>query len=286
MKSNRGLLTLLTLGMTALACAVPGLQSTGSVPPPTPDTRLEQMVAETVSAALQLTQQAEPTPTQTNTATPAPTSTPTAIAATPATIDSDTLLEENSDGSKSFIDLTGKYQLTIPTTWLPLRINGQEYLDAGLLPEAANPAIQRSLNAINSQDADIFRLFMLDINEEHIDGGFVTNINLVWDQQMEATFVTDSDIKAIAAVLPNSLKNTEIVSPEVKTTKNEIPYGIITARTPALTQEGANIVIYQKLIYFDLPLGTLNITLSTTEKWRETIEPSFDAIVESFIVLE
>lgn len=286
MKSNRGSLTLFMLGLTALACAIPGLQTSGSVPPPTPDTRLEQMVAETVSAALQLTQQAVPPIVEPNTPTPPPTATPTAIVALPTQADNESLLEENTDGSTSFIDLTGKYQINVPAEWLVLRINGQEFLDAGLLPEVANPAIQRSLNAINSQDPDIFRLFMLDINEEHIDGGFVTNVNLVWDQQMEATFITDADIKAIADVLPNSLKDTEIVSAEAKTTKNEIAYGIITARTPAFTQEGASIVIYQKLVYFDLPVGTLSITLSTTEKWRETIEPSFDAIVESLIVLE
>jgi hypothetical protein len=42
----------------------------------------------------------------------------------------------------------------------------------------------------------------------------------------------------------------------------------------------------QSLIFFDVPVGTLNITLSTTDKWLETIEPSFDSIIESFIPLE
>ena len=63
MKQHRGVFIAVLLGMTALACAIPGLPPASSIPP-TPDTRLEQMVAETVSAALVLTQQAVPTPTE------------------------------------------------------------------------------------------------------------------------------------------------------------------------------------------------------------------------------
>ncbi|NWF65064.1 MAG: hypothetical protein HXY38_12245 [Chloroflexi bacterium] len=285
MKKNHGLLFAIALVMTALACAIPGLP-TGSVAPPTPDTRLEQMVAETVSAALQLTQPADSFAAEAFTPTPVPTVTKTPIPATEIGTTEETLLDKTADGSTTFIDLPAKYQVNIPTEWLPLRINGQEFLNAGLLPEAANPAIQRSLAAISGQDPNVFRLFMLDVNEEHIDGGFVTNINLVWDQQMEAVFVTDTDIQAIANVLPNSLKDSQVLGAEVKTSKNELPYGVITVQTPALTQEGARIVILQKLAYFDLPAGTLSITLSTTEKWQTTVEPSFEGILDSLIILE
>jgi hypothetical protein len=44
--------------------------------------------------------------------------------------------------------------------------------------------------------------------------------------------------------------------------------------------------MYQTLTFFDLSVGTLNITLTTTETWQKTVEPSFDAILESFIRLE
>lgn len=283
MKQHRGVLTAIILGMTALACVVPGLQPASS-PPPTPDTRLERMVAETVSAALVLTQQAAPTETEAPSATPEPTAT-AVIAATP-TQSAESMLDKNTDGTSTFIDLTGKYQLTIPMQWLAVRINAPEYDIALQLPETADPAIQRSLTTIQQQDPNVFRLFLLDIAEEHVDGGFVTNINLVWDQQMEVSLDTDSDIKGIAATLPASLQGAEITNVALNLTENETPYGAITARTPARTQEGAEIVIIQKLIFFNLPVGTLTVTLSTTETWRETVEPSFDEFVESFIVLE
>jgi hypothetical protein len=242
------------------------------------------MVAETVDAALELTRQAVPTATEIPSATPQPTATVT-LAAT-ATQSAESVLDKNTDGSSTFIDLSAKYQITIPVQWLAVRINAPEYDAALQLPEAANPAIQGSLASIKEQDPNVFRLFMLDLAEEHIDSGFVTNINLVWDPQMEVSFADDTDLKTLAASLPASLKDSEVTGTELKATKNETPYGVITTRTPSTTQDGTSIVILQRLTYFDLPVGTLNITLTTTETWQETVEPSFDAILESFIVLE
>jgi hypothetical protein len=281
MKLHRGVLIALVLGMTALACSIPGLP-TASSSPPTPDTRLERMVAETVSAALETTQQAEPTPTEEIPPSPAPTVT-LAPTATPS---AESVLDMNTDGSYTFVDLLAKYQLTVPMQWLAMRINAPEIDIVSQLPETASPAVQRSLTTIKAQDPNVFRLFMLDVAEEHLTEGFVTNVNLVWDRQMEVSLENDTDIKGIAAALPASLKDTEVTGTELKTTKNGIPYGVITAKTPALTQEGVQIVVMQKLVYLNLSVGTLNITLSTTETWRETVEPSFDEIIESFILLQ
>lgn len=283
MNQKRGLLTAVVLGMTALACVVPGLP-TASAPPPTPDTRLERMVAETVDAAIELTRQAVPTATTVPSATPQPTVTAT-LAAT-ATQAPETMLDKNADGSSTFIDLSAKYQITIPMQWLAVRVNAPEFEEALQLPEAASPAIQASLASIKEQDPNVFRLFMLDVAEEHIDGGFVTNINLVWDPQMEVSFADDTDLKTLAASLPASLPDSEVTGTEIKTTTNETTYGVITTRTPSTTQDGTKIVMYQTLTFFDLSVGTLNITLTTTETWQKTVEPSFDAIIESFLVLE
>ena len=283
MKHNRGFLTAVVLGMTALACAVPGLPSASPVPP-TADTRLERMVAETVSAALAQTQQAVPTATEVPTATPQPTATvPPSPTATEA---ASSMLDKNTDGTSTFIDMRGKYQVVIPMPWLALRINEPEYDAALQLPEAENPAIQRSLTTIKDQDPNVFRLFLLDIAEEHVDNGFVTNINFVWDQQMEVSLQDDTDLKTLAAGLPASLKDAEVTGTEIITTRNQIPAGIITIRTPGLTADGNSITIFQKLVFLDLPTGTLSITLSTTETWQETVEPSFDELINSFMILE
>lgn len=286
MKNNRIFTTIFLLGITTLACAVPALpfgntSSPTHLPLPTQDTRLEVMVAETVTAAIGMTQQALPTPTKA-----APTPKPTFTPEPTATPSVESMLDKNKDGTSTFIDLTGKYQLTLPMQWLALRINFPEYEEALQLPEASNAAIQRSLEVIKEQDPNVFRLFMLDIAEEHADEGFVTNINLVWDQQMEADFTNADDLDTLAESLPASLENSTVTNAALKNTTNETPYGVITLETSATSQDGADIIIHQTLAFFDLPTGTLNITLSTTEKWHKTVTPSFDEFINSFIVLQ
>lgn len=282
MKRNRGLIALLVLAAAALACAVPGMPTAAPLATPTPDTRLEIMVAETVSAALELTKQAVPTATDAPpTSTPEPTAT-----STPELASAGSSLTKNEDGSFKFVDERGKYEVTVPMQWTPLRVNQQELLDAWLLPEASNPAIQRSLGTIQEQDADLFRLFALDVNEEHVDGGFVTNLNLLWDQAEELSLPSDVRLKELAASLPDSIDGAEVLTTEVLSTKNGTSYGVISARTPATTQDGADVVIFQKLVFFDLPVGTLSISLSTTETWQDTVTPSFDELINSFAIVE
>lgn len=261
------------------ACVIPA-QPTASLPTATPDTRLESMVALTVSAALEMTQQAQPSPTlvPTQTAEPTPTSTPEANSSGSALI-------KNDDNSVTFIDALGKYQITVPQELLALRINQQEFLDAWLLPAASNPAVQSQLNLIQKQDPNLFRLFAFDFNEEHIDGGFVTNINFLWDGE-ELSLEDETGMTEIADSYAESLPNSKVLTTELITLENGIRAGIITSNMPAVTLDGANIVVYQKQAFFDLSTGTLIITLSTTEKWQETIEPLFDEMLQTFKVIE
>lgn len=285
MKHNRGLVLLTILLMTALACVVPA-SGPASSPPPTPDTRLDIMVAETVSAALTQTQQAASALAVTETPSPTPFPTSTVEIFGTVTPSAESVLNWNEDGTSTFIDLLGKYQVTVPAQWLTMRINAPEFDSVSLMPETSNPAMQRSLGVIKNQDPNVFRLFALDASQEHIDGGFVTNITVLWDKQLETSALDQDEIKALADKLANSLGDSEVLATEIHSTKNGIPYGLIATRTPALTQEGVNVIVMQKLIFFDTPVGTLNITLSTTDKWLGTVEPSFDELIESFGVLE
>lgn len=267
----------LVLIVMTMACILPASPS-ASLPTVTPDTRLENMVALTVSAALEMTQQAQPFPTLTQTAEPTPTSTPEADS-------SGSSLTKNEDGSSIFIDKLGKYQITVPQEFVAMRINQQEFLDAWLLPEASNPAVQNQLNLIQKQDPNFFRLFAFDFNQEHIDGGFVTNINFLWDGE-ELSLEDETGMTDLASAYAEQLPNSQVLSTEIITLENETRAGIITSNMPAVTLDGANIVVYQKQAFFDLPAGTLIITLSTTETWQETIEPLFDAMLETFNIAE
>ncbi|WKZ36598.1 MAG: hypothetical protein QY332_01490 [Anaerolineales bacterium] len=273
MDIRRALSGALVLLMTVLACALPG-QPSASPLLPTPDTRLEIMVAETVSAALELTRQAVPS------ATLSPTSTPESMI---AQVDSSgSALTTGEDGSALFRDERGKYQITTPGGWLAVRINQQEFLDAALLPQVAHPAFQRSLDSVQGQDPNLFRLFLFDLNEEHIDGGFVTNVNFLWNEQEEISLENETSLMELADALPDSLPGSEVLTVELLPLENGTKAGIITSRLEAITLDDVAVVLFQKQVLIDLPIGTLSITFSTTETWRGVSEPLFDAMIESF----
>lgn len=277
MKKNRWFVALILL--TTLACVVPGLSTDSPQTNPTPDTRLEDMIALTVSAALEQTQQAQPTPTQVPTQTLVPTAT-----STPEADSSGSSLTENENGSFLFIDERGQYQITIPGELVPMRINQQEFLDAWLLPAASNPAIQTQLGFVQQQDPEHFRLFMFDFNEEHIDGGFVTNINFLWDPAVNLS--TEEKLLEAANEYLEIFPGAEILETKTAVLQNQTPVGLVKFKNRVTTLEGAEINAIQKQAFLLLPEGILAITLSTAESQIEFIEPLFDEMLETFNLVE
>ena len=280
MNIRRAMLAALTVLTAVLACVVPGLPS-ASQPAPTVDTRLEIMVAETVSAALAQTQQSVPTPTLPPTSTSTPTAT---VSPTPETNSSASSLTKLDDGSTYFADSLVEFEITIPAGWLAVRINQQEYLDAWLLPELANPALQRSLGSIENLDPTELRLFVLDIQEGHTEIDFVTNINFYWDKSSDLSLENDEDLKAEAATLPQALPGLEVTATEISATSLGIPVGSVTSKTPVTTLGGVNLEIFQKQVFVKVGEGVLIITLSTTEELKQATLSQFDAAIDTMAV--
>ncbi|MBI5822747.1 MAG: hypothetical protein HZB18_01875 [Chloroflexi bacterium] len=278
MNTRRALLAAMILLTAILACAVPGLPA-ASQPTPTVDTRLDTMVAETVSAALAQTQQAIPTPTIPPTATLEPTITPTPEADT-----SGSSLTEMENGSTLFSDFNAGYEVNVPAGWLAVRINQQEYLDAWLLAEFSNPAMQRSLSSIENLNPNELRLYAVDLQADHARTGFITNINFIWYEQDDMSLDDDTDLLAVSAALPNALPGLELLTTELTATANGLPIGVNTSKTPVTTLDNVSIVIFQKQVFIKARAGTLTITLSTTEELKDTILPAFDAMIESIKV--
>jgi hypothetical protein len=262
-----------------MACAVPGLSTASPPSAPTVDTRLENMIPLTVSAAQTQTQQAQPTQTSvpTHTAQPTPTSTPEADSAS-------SILVKNDDGSFLFTDELGKYQITIPQELLALRINQQEYLDAWLLPAASNAAIQNQLNLIQKQDPNRFRLFAFDFNEEHIESGFITNLNFLWDDA--ANLSTEEQLLKATNEYLQAFPGAEIIETKSVVLQNQTLVGLVKFKNPVTTLEGTEINVIQKQAFVLLPKGILVITLSSAESQIEFVEALFDEMLETFNLVD
>ncbi|MBE0671276.1 MAG: hypothetical protein IH588_11855, partial [Anaerolineales bacterium] len=196
--------------------------------------------------------------------------------------DSGSTINRFEDGTAQFIDMRGGYEFSLPTGWLPVRINSQEYLDAWLLPELSNPSMQRSLSSIEKLNPDEIRLFVLDIQEGHTEIDFVTNISLYWDKPNEMSLADDADLKSAAATLPDMLPGLEVTATEISATASGLPIGVITSKTPVTTLEGVSVEMFQKQVFIKVDVGTLVITLTSTEELKQAVLPQFDAMIETF----
>ncbi len=271
----------LTFLATIIACVVPGLQP-ASVPAPAPtvDTgRIATMVAETVSAAIAQTEQSAPSPTSTAfPTTPAPTETPTPQASL-----SQSALTKQEDGSILFADERAGYEIKLPASWLTVRINEQEYLDAFALEEAANTNIQQALLSVQTEDPNIFRLLAIDTQAAHIQNEFITDMRFVLDEQKNISLSSDADLQAIAEKIPASaaIFRFEVTSVKIIASAGGMPFGVIEARSSFTNPTDADVTIYQKQVFFNVKSGTQSIIFTTVSDLKETLLPIFDAMLET-----
>lgn len=279
MKKYRQMIFATTLLLlTTLACAVPGLSTPTAAPAPTTDpAQLEIIIAETVSAAITLTAQV-PAPTQPPISTPKPTATDIPITPTPV---SQSSLSAQDDGTTLFTDDIAKFQMNVPPGWLPVRIDQPEYYDAFSLPTAADPAVQTALLNIKSQDPNIFRLFIYDLQDGHIQNEFVTNVNIVWTLQGKISLDSVDQLKEIAQSLPASIPNISVKSTSISNNAAGIPLGIIQSEIPGKTSDGLDRVLVQKQVFINLNEGALTITFTTDQSIEDATLPFFDTMIDT-----
>jgi hypothetical protein len=299
-----------------VACVVPGLP-TASAPDPAPivDTgRLATMVAETVSAAIAQTELSVPSPTlippssstSTSTSTPtstitsdstltstftsAPTETPTAASTVTQTLQpnpSQSTLTKQNDGSTLFADERAGYTVKLPVGWLVVRINGQEYQNSFSLGEASNMNIQQALLGVKDADPNVFRLLAIDTQAAHIQNEFVSDIRFILDEKKSISLNSDADLQTIARDIPASATvfRFEVTSVKIITSVSGTQLGVIEARSSFANAAGADVIIYQKQVFFKVKAGTQTIIFTTLADLKGTLLPVFDAMFETVKVV-
>jgi len=269
--------------LTIIACVVPGI-SQSDVPPTFDLNMVPTMVVLTANAiASQTAAVAPPMPFETLTPTLAPTESATA---TPKVSFAGTSLFLRDDQTTLFTDYRVGIKLIVPAGWLAVRINEDEYYDAWVLPELSTPAYQRALASIQDRDPNEARLYILDIQEGHLQGGLVTNVNLFLYNKEEMALEDNADVSSIADSFAEAMPGLEVLTAELSATPNGIPIGISTSKMPATTVEDVDVIVFYKQIFLKSKMGLLTITLSTTQELKDTVLPAFDAMIETMILVK
>ena len=314
--NNRRMIFIALMFLAAIvACVVPGLQAASTpIPAPTVDpAQIEAMVAETVSVARVQTEQAAPSPISTSTSiptsTPASTVTSTPIPASTETTQitpqstpqststsqatqtanpSQSTLTKQTNGSMLFVDDRAGYAVNLPTGWLAVRVNGQEYQPSLSLGETSNANIQQSLLGIKGEDPNVFRLLSIDTQAAHIQNDFVSEIRFVLDEKKSIALSTDADLQTVAQKIPTSATvfRFEVTSVKIITSVGGTKFGVIEAKSSFTNATGAEVIIYQKQVFFKVKTGTQMITFTTLADLKDTLLPFFDSMLETVKVTE
>lgn len=285
---------LLFLGM---ACAVPALPFLGGDEAAAPlsevdEASLATMVADAAAQKVKQTLEAMPptlTPTKTPTETPIPSPTATEIppTGTPTEVDypaTGSDLEEKDDGTTRYRDYAGGYEIHIPVVWLALRPGEEEYTQAWSLPEASDPAVQNSLREMQSLDPGVYRLFALDIREGHYSNGFVTNLNFVLGTESEASL--EETFAESVLTLPDAVPGTVVIDSSLTETEAGIPYGNIESERELQGTAENPLTLYQKQAIFMVKKRPLVITFTSTTDFKDQVIGEFDAMLNTFSLLE
>jgi hypothetical protein len=91
----------------------------------------------------------------------------------------------------------------------------------------------------------------------------------------------EAGIRKAAQDLEVSIPNLSVNSSSVASTANGLPIGLIISDIPGKTFEGTDVVLFQKQVHLNLPAGTLVISFTTEQNFKDATVPFFDTMVET-----
>jgi len=246
--------------MAIMACAIPG-QKAGPAPSATPNP-MATSIAGTLQASLRLTEQAY---------------TPTPIPATSTPLISPitgTSLGKLEDQSAVFTDYKAGIQLTIPAGWLLVRPNEDEYYKAYSLDIVlANPLISDRLTKLQSSNTDHFRLEAIDIRPEHLGGGFISVIDVIFQPDDFRTLEKWAEAERNKK---SPLKGHKFLSSKIQQTADGTRVLVIEESWP-----NDDVTTYYRGVFFSLATGTIVLDFYTSLEFKDTVFPDFEQVVNS-----
>ena len=278
MHKRKSTLWTAALFIATLACSMQGL---GTVP--LDASSLSTIVAGTANAAAIQTAQANPStstplPASTKTATPTPIGAPSPQVSTEGTS-----LVKQSDGSYVFTDNQGGYSVVVPSVWLAMRINEQEFMNAQISPANSDPHIQNAFSVLRRDDPKTYRLVAIDTSPSDLQTGFVSNLSIAWDRNNAETI--EQNIADAKKALPKTSSSLKITYADMGTTSTHIPMGIIETSTKGTTMSKQNITTYQKQIIFKLKSGTLYFDIAIAVQLKDKFIPGFELMTDQIKML-
>jgi hypothetical protein len=247
-----------------VACGLPGQ----ALPPASPPAALQSTPT--------IAQQATQTKPVTATSTTAPTAT---LTPTPRISLYGTSLVIQEDQTAVFVDHKAGIQLVVPSGWMPIRVNEDEYYKAFALEVVTeNPAIGDRLTRIQDVNLDYHRLEAIDIRPGHIQDGIICDINVVFE---EGDVRTLEEWEKAERNRKSPWVNYKFLSSGYQQTSDGTRVLVIEQSWSAGEE-----TLYYRGVFFPLSTGTLVLDFYSNIDFKEEVLPDFDQMVNSVTLLD
>ena len=251
-----------------VSCKPSSPPSSGAANTPNPT---ERSVVATAQALLIQTEQIK---------TKLPTSVPTVTyTPTPQISLSGTSLIFRGDQTAEFVDYKAGIKLTIPSGWLPVRPNEEEYYKAFTNDVVINdPDIYKRLNQIQTHDTNFFRLDAIDIRPGHVVNGVISDISVIfqendfrtleeWSKAERGQVSPYAGYKFLSSKYPETADGTRVLVIE-----------------KSWDYQGGT--LYYRGVFFSIPTGALVLDFQTNNDFKDTVLPDFEQVVNSVTLLD
>jgi|GEM_PF-6341570 len=273
-------IVIIILLVLTLACVIPGVSAPQSIP--TADTRLDLIIAETVSAAQTQTQQVLPAELATATSTLVPTNTPSPVFSI-----YNSALVKQVDGSTLFIDRTNQFQITFPNTWLVFRPNHDEYYSIAV-DEAINdyPFLLLEMDVIKDQDPNKIRVHGYSIQPGLLQEQYTPHISIVWADEPQpledvaiqwVEYIKSQDPNVNVVTLAEKIQNQHGISMVIS--DFEVSTGLSRV-------DATRIYPFEKRIYFNVNTTSVLVVFSGLVEVKEILNSDFEQLINSIELLE
>ena len=190
-----------------------------------------------------------------------------------------TSLVIQEDQSAVFVDHKAAIQLVIPSGWMPIRVNEDEYYKAFALDVVLeNPPISDRLTRIQDVNLDYHRLEAIDIRPGHIQDGIISDMNVVFE---EGDVRTLEEWEKAERNRKSPWANYKFLSSGYQQTDNGTRVLVIEQSWSAGEE-----TIYYRGVFFPLSSGTLILDFYSNIDFKDEVLPDFEQVVNSVTLLD
>ena len=217
-----------------------------------------------------------PSPTQTPTQAPTPMATQTALP--------NTFFKENSDGSRTFVDVEYGYSITFPDGWLTFEFTEGEI--AEVLAEVADlmPGLDRSVD-LTSIVSEGMRLAALPLDPGYFEVATPPNINIIvteWPANLSMEFVLSLNAQA----LPQIFESAEVLKVDQETNATGLEQGTITYTVEYLGAGGAAESLFGSAAIYHIGNFMVTVTGGVSGQLSSELEPVFQGVFEGVGIID